>query len=216
VHLTLCAEWPARKWGGILPPEQIPDLLDKDGFLYGNIPDYLAHVKPMEAAAEARAQIKKALDAGIPVTHIDSHMATMLLTPELITVYQQLGKEFELPVTLPMNLLKLVVPQVLPYVNAGDHVPLNQMIVARPGTPVAGLQAFYDQALDTLSPGLNELIFHPAFDDEEMNALCGDRQDYGRAWRQYDYDYATSAAFAEKLAANNIQLTSWKEIGENI
>ena len=47
-----------------------------------------------------RAQIERALQAGIDVTHLDTHMGAALV-PELAEIYVQLGREYRLPGLLP-------------------------------------------------------------------------------------------------------------------
>src|SRR5687767_14095019 len=32
LHVCLCAEWDAPRWGPVAPREQVPSLLDEDGF----------------------------------------------------------------------------------------------------------------------------------------------------------------------------------------
>ena len=49
--------------------------------------------------SELRAQIDRALAAGIDVTHLDTHMLT-LFHPRLLPVYLRLGQEYRLPVFL--------------------------------------------------------------------------------------------------------------------
>ena len=50
-----------------------------------------------------RAQIERALSAGIDVTHLDTHMGAALL-PQLLEIYLRLGREYRLPVLFPKNL----------------------------------------------------------------------------------------------------------------
>ena len=33
IHLTLTAEWPILRWGGVLPRDEVPSLYDEHGFL---------------------------------------------------------------------------------------------------------------------------------------------------------------------------------------
>src|SRR5512140_1425558 len=74
VHLCHTAEWAKFRWGPVAPAEQ--------------------------ALAEGRAQIKRALAAGIDVSHLDSHMGTLQLQPDYLKVYLQLAAEFNLPVRM--------------------------------------------------------------------------------------------------------------------
>ena len=63
-----------------------------------------------------------------------------------------------------------------------------------------------------MKPGLNEMIVHLAFDNEEMQAISKGHDDYGSAWRQHDLDLVTSTEFNDLLKTNHIILISWKQI----
>ena len=48
--------------------EQVPGLIDPNGYLWPEIPEVYAHATPEQALIEGRAQIKRALAAGVDVT----------------------------------------------------------------------------------------------------------------------------------------------------
>ena len=72
VHLTLTAEWDSYKWGPVLGRRAVPSLVDERGYLWQTVAQVYEHARLDEAEAELRAQIEKALAAGIDVTHLDS------------------------------------------------------------------------------------------------------------------------------------------------
>ncbi|MGC8846717.1 MAG: ChbG/HpnK family deacetylase, partial [Candidatus Hydrogenedens sp.] len=73
VHTTLTSEWGKYKWGPVLGRTAVPSLCDEMGYFYADVPFVYLNAKPEEVEKEVRAQIDKALSAGIDVTHIDSH-----------------------------------------------------------------------------------------------------------------------------------------------
>ncbi len=98
IHLTLNCEWKDYRWGPVAPRESVPGLVDEEGYLWGGVPDVVAHAKAEEVATELRAQVKRALDFGVPVTHLDTHMGAVVARPDLVEVYVKLGVEFNVPV----------------------------------------------------------------------------------------------------------------------
>jgi hypothetical protein len=63
--------------------------------------------------------------------------------------------------------------------------------------------------LGEVKPGLTELIVHPAFDDAEMRAIYKEREAYGAAWRQQDFEVMRSAKFKSALHEQGIQVVHW-------
>ena len=55
-------------------------------------------------------------------------------------------------------------------------------------------------------------IIHLAFDDEEMRAATRERDTWGAAWRQRDFNFFTSAEFQALLRQQNIKLVTWREL----
>ncbi|MEO7760437.1 MAG: polysaccharide deacetylase family protein [Casimicrobiaceae bacterium] len=103
VHLTLTSEWPLYRWGPISTTLRESGLIDEQGCFPRNCLELRPRVNAQAAEVEFRAQIDRALDAGIDVTHIDTHMGAAVL-PELVDVYIALGHEYDLPILLPREL----------------------------------------------------------------------------------------------------------------
>lgn len=211
IHITLTAEWKNYKWGGVSSSNEISSLLDKDGYMYASVEEFKKHAQPEEVRKEIRAQIRKAMAAGIKLTHLDNHMGSLFSSPELFKIYQETGREFHLPVMVPVNLVHIMAPQLLPYIDTVNNTPLDQFITAFKAAPAGKWHEYYDQALKQLKPGINEIIFHLAYDDDEMKAVTIEHPDFGAAWRQNDFNYVTSGAFKELLEKEGIRLITWKD-----
>ena len=74
------------------------------------------------------------------------------------------------------------------------------------------LQEYYSNVLDELDAGLNMILIHPAYDDDEMKGITINHPNYGSEWRQLDLESFTSKENEERLQKNNIQLITWSEI----
>ena len=212
IHITLTAEWKNYKWGGVSSSNEIPSLLDKDGYFYASVEEFTKHAKPEEVKKEVRAQIRKAMAAGIKLSHLDTHMGSLFGSPEMVKIYQELGKEFNLPVMIPMNMVRMMAPQLLPYIDTVNNVVVNQFITAFKAAPADKWHEYYDQALQRLKPGLNEIIFHLAYDNDEMQAVTIDHPDFGATWRQNDFNYVTSEGFKTLLQKEGFRPITWKDV----
>ena len=214
IHITLTAEWDHYKWGGVSPAGEIPSLLDEHGYFYATVEEVATHAKPEEVEREIRAQIERALTFGIRPTHLDTHMGSVVATPELFEIYLRLGDEYGLPVLLPRRWPPDVPEEFREYLDAiaADRPALDglHMMMAHDSTKSWG--DAYDAMLGSVAPGLNQLIVHLAIDDAEMQAVAVNHPDFGSAWRQRDLDFVTSQAFRDLVAAHGITLVSWEQI----
>src|SRR5262245_46498879 len=100
IHLAVNSEWTGFRWAPISPRDAVSSLLDPDGYFPLVETDVAARAKAAEIERELRAQIDKARKAGINLTHLDSHMATLFRKREFFDVFRGLGKSYQLPVLL--------------------------------------------------------------------------------------------------------------------
>ena len=208
LHLTLTSEWKSYRWGSVAPSDKVPGLLGPDGTLWSNTPSVGQHAKPDEAEREIRAQIERALAVGIHPTHLDTHMGSVLATPEIFAVYVKLAHEFHLP------FLAVRIPgadRLLAALSQQDII-LDSLVMASPTVHADQWQEFYLNAVRDLKPGLNEMIVHLGHDDAELQAVTVDHPDYGSAWRQRDYNVITSPEFKQALQDHHVILVKWKDL----
>ncbi|NJL59360.1 MAG: ChbG/HpnK family deacetylase [Desulfobacteraceae bacterium] len=102
IHITLTSEWEGYRWSPLADDRSdIRGLTDPAGYFWSSTDQFLQHATPEEAEAEAREQILTAHTAGIDITHLNSHMATLHLNAKYYAVYIRLAKEFDLPLRMP-------------------------------------------------------------------------------------------------------------------
>ncbi len=97
LHLTLTSEWKIYRWGPVEAKDRVPSLLDPAGYLWPETAPAAQNIKPEEAEREIRAQIERAIAAGIHPTHLDSHMGVLFATPELFAVFTKVAHDYKLP-----------------------------------------------------------------------------------------------------------------------
>ncbi|MEO6652456.1 MAG: ChbG/HpnK family deacetylase [Ilumatobacteraceae bacterium] len=103
VHLTLNAEQHGYRWAPLSRPSKAAGLTDDLGQCWPSVADVRANAHPDAVEAEWRAQIDRAVDAGIAVTHLDAHMGSAL-APEWCDRYIALGVEYSIPVLMPATI----------------------------------------------------------------------------------------------------------------
>ncbi|MBI5801281.1 MAG: polysaccharide deacetylase family protein [Verrucomicrobia bacterium] len=175
IHLTHTSEWKHYRWGPVAPRDQVPRLLDVDGYLWSSVPQVYAAANPEQALIEARAQVKKALAAGVDVTHLDSHMGTLQLLPAFMDAYLQLAVEFNVPVRMASQetLERFNQPKLREkFAGKGivfpDHFIYDELKDAK-----ANVNAFWKRIVKNLKPGVTELYIHAALATDELKAISG-------------------------------------------
>jgi len=217
LHLTLTSEWENYKWGPVSSKQQVAGLINKEGYFYESVEQVIVNAKASEIEVELRSQIQKAMAAGIDITHLDSHMGTLFATPNFIKSYITVAHEFNLPflITTQSGEIPNGFEEAFEMLTPTD-VMVNRVFIATPEDFSEGMDLYYTNVLNNLEPGLNVLLIHLAFDDEEMQAITIDHKEWGAEWRQEDYDFFTSDKCRTLLKDNNIKLVTWKEIRDKI
>jgi predicted glycoside hydrolase/deacetylase ChbG (UPF0249 family) len=211
IHLALTSEWTDLRWGPVSGADRVPSLVDAHGYFPLDTPDVARNAKVADVEYELHSQIDRAKNAGIPLTHLDMHMAGMVSSAALFAVYGKLRDEYKLPILLE--------PSGTHGSPAGISVPAEEITVQRivimePGVAPKDWLDWYKEQLAQLSPGVYQLIVHLAYDDEEMRGTTWDHPDWGAAWRQRDLDTVKSAEFRQFLKKQGFVLMTWKDLAK--
>ena len=100
LHLTLNSEWKELRWGPVLGSEAVPSLVDSLGYFFGTRAGLMAHEPKLgEVERELRAQIRRALVAGLKPDYLDYHMGAAVGTPELRAIVEKLAAEYGLGIS---------------------------------------------------------------------------------------------------------------------
>ncbi len=103
IHLTLNAEKKHYRWGPVSPAARSSGLVDEHGLLWRTVAEVRRNAHPDAVEQEWRAQIDRALAAGIKVTHLDAHMGSAL-APEWCDRYVAVGIDYGVPVLITDSL----------------------------------------------------------------------------------------------------------------
>jgi len=214
LHLTLTSERVYYRWGPVASRDKVPSLVDENGYFHH---DWTAATKinPKEVELELRAQIDRAYAMGIRPTHLDSHQYRLYENgKDLMEVILRLAHEYKLPVFVARDWF-VGRPYLESTLTPADIV-LDHTVTISPEVPPEKWADFYKTALKTLQPGVTQFVIHVAFADEEMKAATRERDTWGAAWRQRDFDFFTSPGFRQLLQEQNIKLVTWRELARAV
>lgn len=212
IHQALTSEWTLFRWGPVTSKDKVPSLLDPDGYLPLDTPPVAANAKPDEVALELRAQIERARDMGVHITHLDSHMVALFQTPTLFSIYQKMGSDFGLPILAARIGADHAVPPSV--TMSPDFILIDHVFEMSPGVDAKGWVDWYRRTLAPLGPGVYEVIVHLAYDDEEMRGATANHPDWGATWRQHDFDMVKSPEFQKFLKDQGFILVGWGDLAK--
>ncbi len=175
VHLCHTCEWNKYRWGPVAPREQVPGLIDAEGYMWRGVLEVYAHASPQQALIEGRAQIRRALAAGIDVTHLDSHMGTLQLHPEYVKTYLQLAVEYDLPIRMASQetLARSGYPELRTEFAAKGIVFPDYFVYDELKDEKQDVKQFWLGIVRNLKPGVTELYIHAGIPNEELKAITG-------------------------------------------
>ena len=224
LHLTLTSERVYYRWGPVASRDQVPSLLDELGYFHLDWTPAV-RIDPQQVELELRAQIEHALASGIRPTHLDSHQYRLMQSgKELFEALLRVAHDYHLPVFVARDWFTdypyletsltpadLVLTHTVTITSANDdHLARKHLddLFFRPDH----WADFYIQALRNLRPGITEFVIHLAYANDEMRAATRERDTWGAAWRQRDFDFFTSRQFRQLLKDQNIHLITWREL----
>ena len=211
IHLTLTSEWKTYRWTSVSPSAEVPSLHDPAGFLWADTEDVLAHASGEEAERETRAQIEKALAAGIDVTHIDSHMGAHYFRPDLIGMTMKLSKEYGLPFRLPYAVDRTDIggQQIAKWRDEGWAILDYLIHEVTKHDDLDSAQVFYENYLRALKPGVTELFIHAGAPTDELRSITN-------SWARRTSDSGVFGSPKTKALIDSlgIKLISFRELRE--
>jgi predicted glycoside hydrolase/deacetylase ChbG (UPF0249 family) len=179
VHLTLVGEAP------VSPPELVPTLAPGGRLVIGYRELFqrllLGRVRRHELERELEAQVARVRDAGMEVTHLDSHQHVHL-HPALLPITIALARRFGIaavraaPRVWPVTGVRAIVVALFTRRAAryarreGLRVPDTVVGIAETGA--LGEQRLLE-ILEGLPAGTSELVCHPGSADAEVDATYG-------------------------------------------
>ena len=221
LHLTLNSEWKFYRWGPVAPREKVPSLLDKDGYLYSDTPATKANAKASEVEIELRAQIQRAFEFGIPVTHLDTHMGALVTRPDILEVYVNMGIDYNLPVLFIRGgnkdsrmakeypALAEKAAELSQALDSKSLPVLDALLQFYSGDSQESRKQTYLKSLRETKPGVTELIIHCGIDNTELQGITS-----SSANRDGDRVIFSDPQVLKEIKAMGIEIITWKQFHE--
>lgn len=220
VHLTLTSEWDASRWRPISTSDRASGLFDEEGYFYRDTPPVQAGATLEAVSAELRAQIDQAQAANIDITHIDSHMGT-LLHPRFLQLYMELGFAYGVPAFAVRMSVEQLLARGIEQPLAAQIAAYLQQVEAR-GMPlftssymmplhkqfkVAERLEHAKRVLNSAEAGLHYFLIHPCIDTPALRYLAPDWEA-----RVGDYNLFMSDEWQKAIDASGVKVVGMKAL----
>lgn len=222
VHLTLTSEWRGYRWGPLSTRDASSGLIDDEGYFYHRTPEARVSMKVEAAQFEFQTQAARAQQAGLDITHFDTHMGIAFM-PELVEEFLRLGTQYHVPVLALRNVRLftslLGLDANLPgdwatriaQMEANGH-PIFDHILMTPSHHPQGRNAdraeLYEAMLHDLPLGsLTFFSLHPNASGE-IESIVPDRA----YWRTFEHEYFRSNRLREFLEQEQIVPIGFREL----
>ncbi|MBN1562039.1 polysaccharide deacetylase family protein [candidate division KSB1 bacterium] len=215
LHLTLTSEWKSYRW----PPvaENVPTLIDPDGFMWRDVLSVVRHADPAEVEAELRAQIDKALALGVQPGHMDTHMGTVYGSLEFAAIYLKLAVEYDIPAMVleftPSIVQKFrgqgypITDEMTKAIASYDLPKLDDFWAVPDGDSYENKKQNFYALIRSFPPGLHEIIFHPSVETDNLKTITNSWQQ--RVWEARMFADPEVLQFFQN---EKISFTNWKEM----
>ena len=218
VHLTLTSEWGGYHWGPVSTTNINSGLIDEQGYFHSRRHIVQANAEPEVVQRELQVQVDGALDEGIDVTHIDSHMLSVY-HPDYLDGYIEVAEDHDVP---PLILrLEPVIWRTLKF----EHELADFLTRFMRSSQLSGLPYMdnfvmlpldqSEERVDLVKKNFLSLpkgcltlyIIHPAIDTPELRAIAPDWQS-----RVADYLAFTSTELRNYIRASGVQVIGYREL----
>lgn len=205
IHLTLTSEYSAYRWRSLTGGSS---LHDRDGYLPATVHEVWSSAELEDVDRECRAQIDRALEWGVDVTHLDSHMDVMQVDRHFFEVYVRLGRDYRLPLRLRRPRLQWPFGAISrKTLDRAGILTTDAFISPEWGDPV---RVELQNCARKLSRGVTEFMAHPVEDTTELHAYDTEFADV----RADDARTLIDSEVAALLRSNNVRLTGYRPLRE--
>lgn len=217
LHLVLTSEWKHYRWGPVADPQNVPGLLDPDGYLWREVIDVVEHASAAEVEKEIRAQVERSIAQGIRPGHLDTHMGTLYASAAFTEAYFRVATEYGIPamaIEFTPEVVERFRDQGYPIDERMIELGLNYRLpklddfhsVLGADTYAEKKEKFYE-LVRFLKPGITEIIFHPSIDTPSLKRITNSWQQ--RVWEAQMFSDPEVIEFLKK---EGVLFTNWKEM----
>ncbi|GGP17961.1 hypothetical protein GCM10010970_02440 [Silvimonas iriomotensis] len=197
-------------WRGVLPAATVPSLYNGQGNLWRTPAELAQHATEIDVRLELNAQIAKARDAGLSISHLEPRSAFWRASPMLTRVYLSLARQTGYAMITTLGDMPLDRQQALNRngQRAGIITPDTASSLITPATSKSADRTDdYAALLRRMPAGVNLLFIRPALGTPAAKAQLSDLP-----LRQADYAAWSDADLQKSAQRDRIRFTNFNSL----
>lgn len=193
--------------------EQIPSLVDDNGFFRSFHPGLTPNWQQNEVQIELEYQWQRIQQTDLPITHIDSHHYIQRF-PQVYKPLSTLAHKQGIPMRHTFAIQPVSQPSVTGFHSDRsalpiDHPKTTDYFIGDEYFHIDGMKRIL-RHLHQLQPGVTELNCHPGYVDHLLKHLSSWLQE-----REKELDRFTSKPLREEIKSRNIRLINYHQLHES-
>lgn len=205
VHLTLTSEFPTYRWRSLTGAAS---LTDREGYLPRTTQEVWARAELADVERECRAQIERALEWGVDITHLDSHMDILQLDRHYFAVYMRMAKDYGLPVRLRRSHFESPFSAISRGMLEKNGILTTDHFISAPwGEPAKPVMTRF---VKSGARGVTEIMLHPVDTGEELFGYDCEHAEI----RAADAECLMDPALKTLVRASDVHLIGYRPLRE--
>mgnify|MGYP000601446248 FL=1 len=179
----------------------------------------VTHASSEEIEVEIRAQIDRAIQVGMKPDHIDTHMGTLFARTDYAYVFFKAAMDYNIPANVieftPLVVDKFrkqgypITDEMIKYSHEYTLPKLDDFYSVPNGSAFVNKKANFFTLIQTLKPGISEIIFHSSIESEGLKKITNSWQQ--RVWEAEMFSDPNVIQF---MKDEGLIFTNWKEMME--
>jgi len=202
IHVTLTNSFDNIRIGPVMPVDRVRSLVNAQGCFHETVEGMNARADPEHIEREVRAQIERALEYGLNISHVDNHMRSLsgnkAADPGYWPILYDAAEYYDLP--------------ILNYANHGHRLDIfDQALCSSDIDKEHKLDAVIRE-LKALRPGMHYYLCHLGVPSKELEHLSCSYRPWSQDYRVSDNEVWRHPKVRRVLEDLRITLTHMGEV----
>jgi predicted glycoside hydrolase/deacetylase ChbG (UPF0249 family) len=197
VHLVLARDNVVPEWQPVLPPEEVPTMVDSEGFLHTSLLHVLFRASSEEIEKELEAQIKDVIRNGIEPTFLSFHKGFFQIhDTKTFNIVLRLAKKYRLPVRRQAFFHEKSISEQ-------GILSTDKLVYDYGSYPNHEKKKKFLSSIDWLPRGITELVLHLAVEGQDEKRVRS---------RAIELRVITDPSVKDYVLKKNVRLIGYKPL----